>query len=106
MTQSALKDSFTQCCRGRGVNRTNLHGLRHSFERGWIRNNGNVFTLQKILGHSSQEMTRRYVKLFDDELKQDFDQFSPLDKRSPQNGDPSSVLGIVLDEHVTSQYGG
>lgn len=79
MTQSALKYSFAQYCRGRGVNRTNLHGLRHSFARGWIRNNGNVFTLQKVLGHSSLEMTRRYVKLFDDDLKQDYDQFSPLD---------------------------
>lgn len=86
MTQSALKYSFAQYCRGRGVNRTNLHGLRHSFARGWIRNNGNVFTLQKVLGHNSLEMTRRYVKLFDDELKQDYDQFSPLDTMKRKNG--------------------
>ena len=43
-----------------------------------------MFALQKILGHSSLEMTRKYVKLFTEDIKKDYDKFSPLDtmKRS------------------------
>ncbi len=38
-----------------------------------------MFTLQKILGHSTLAMTRRYVKLFSEDIKEDYDKFSPLD---------------------------
>lgn len=37
------------------------HTLRHTFALSWCRNGGNVLYLQKILGHSSLDMTRRYV---------------------------------------------
>jgi integrase/recombinase XerD len=50
----------------------------------WVKNNGSEIKLQKILGHSTLDMTRRYVKLFAEDIKEDFDEFSPLDtiKRS------------------------
>ena len=38
-----------------------------------------MFALQKILGHSTLEMTKRYVKLFSDDIKEDYDKYSPLD---------------------------
>ena len=37
------------------------------------------FALQKILGHQDLAMTRRYVKLFSEDIKEDFDRFNPLD---------------------------
>jgi integrase/recombinase XerD len=79
LTTNALRHSFSRYCAARGVDKSNIHGLRHSFARAWIRNNGSTFQLQKILGHSTLEMTRRYVRLFSEDLKQDFDKFSPLD---------------------------
>ena len=63
----------------RDVEKTTLHGLRHSFAIGWVRNNGNMFALQKILGHSELEMTRRYVKLFAEDYKDNFEMYNPLD---------------------------
>ena len=63
----------------RGVKKTNLHGLRHSFAIGWVKNNGNMFVLQKILGHSTLEMTRKYVRLYSDDYKENFEMFNPLD---------------------------
>ena len=84
MTTNALKHSFYRYCYNRRVEHTNIHGLRHNFAKLWITNNGSMAKLQRILGHSSLEMTRRYVKLFGEDLKDDFDKFSPLDtiKRS------------------------
>ncbi|MBQ0099414.1 MAG: tyrosine-type recombinase/integrase [Firmicutes bacterium] len=79
MTTNALRLSFGRYCDNRGVQQTNIHGLRHNFAKGWIQNNGNDMILQEILGHSSMSMTRHYVKLFKEDLKQDYDKFSPLD---------------------------
>jgi integrase/recombinase XerD len=84
LTTNALRQAFGRYCKDRGVDRTNIHGLRHNFAKGWVQSNGNMFALQKILGHSSLDMTRKYVKIFSEDLKEDFDKFNPLDniKRS------------------------
>ena len=79
LTTNALRLSFGRYCKNRGVDKSNIHGLRHNFAKLWVRNNGNMFSLQKILGHSSLDMTRRYVKLFSEDIKEDYDSFSPLD---------------------------
>lgn len=79
LTTNALRHSFAAYCKEREVNRTNIHGLRHNFAKGWVRNNGNMFVLQRILGHSTLEMTRKYVRLFSEDMKEDFEKFSPLD---------------------------
>ena len=84
LTTNALRLSFGRYCKARGIEKSNIHGLRHNFAKGWVRNNGNMFALQKILGHSTLDMTRRYVKLFAEDIKEDYDTYSPLDtiKRS------------------------
>lgn len=79
LTTGGLQHSFAAYCRQRGCARTNIHGLRHNFAKGWIRNNGNAFALQNVLGHSTLDMTKRYVRLFDEDIKNDYDKFSPLD---------------------------
>lgn len=71
--------SFRLYCDARGVKHKGVHGLRHTFARLWVKNGGNTFQLQKILGHSTLQMTERYVKLFGDDLKEGFDDYSPLD---------------------------
>jgi len=53
------------------------HVLRHTFASHFIMNGGNVLTLQKILGHSSLQMTMRYAHLSPDYL-QDAVKFNPL----------------------------
>lgn len=79
LTTNGLHSAFKRYCAAKGVERTNIHGLRHNFAKGWVRNNGNMFALQKILGHSTLDMTRKYVKLFAEDIKVDYDSFSPLD---------------------------
>lgn len=79
LTANALKHSLIVYNRKRGVDRTSAHALRHTFAKQWVTNGGDVFRLQKLLGHSTLEMTRHYVNLFSADLKKDYDDFSPLD---------------------------
>ena len=79
LTTNALSQSFSRYCKEREVEHTNIHGLRHNFAKIFIRNNGNHFKLQKLLGHSTLDMTRRYVKLYTEDLKEDYEKYSPLD---------------------------
>lgn len=85
LTSNAISHAFSKYCEDREVEQTNIHGLRHSFARSWIKNGGSAFALQKILGHQQMTMTQRYVKLYSDDLKEGYEDFSPLDNIKKKN---------------------
>src|SRR5690606_29392617 len=47
-----------------------FHDLRHTFASHFMMNGGNIYDLQKILGHTSLEMTQRYAHLAPEHLVQ------------------------------------
>ena len=58
-----------------------LHAFRHSFAVFYLRRGGSVFHLQKVLGHSSLEMTRRYANLVTADLQAVHERVSLLSSR-------------------------
>ncbi|OLR63693.1 hypothetical protein BHF69_02350 [Anaerostipes sp. 992a] len=63
----------------RNVNKTSCHLFRHTFAKKWILNGGDIFRLQKILGHSSIDIVKEYVNMFSCDLQMGFSDFNPLD---------------------------
>ena len=64
----------------RNVNKTSCHLFRHTFAKKWVLSGGDIFRLQKILGHSDITVTREYVNMFSPDLQRDFERFNPLDQ--------------------------
>lgn len=52
--------------------------LRHLFGLWFIRNGGDAFSLQKIMGHTKMNMTSVYVNLADADIKKSHEKASPL----------------------------
>jgi len=67
--RDVLRDVKRTCKQlGIAVPERTLHAFRHSFAVHYLRKGGSVFHLQKCLGHSSLDMTRRYANLTTDDL--------------------------------------
>jgi site-specific recombinase XerD len=58
-----------------GLERCHPHKLRHTGSVFYLRNGGDPFSLQKILGHSSLQMTRHYCNLADTDVKKQHQKF-------------------------------
>ncbi|WP_088227820.1 tyrosine-type recombinase/integrase [Desulfosporosinus sp. FKB] len=56
------------------------HIFRHTFATNFVRSGGDIFTLQKILGHSTLVMCRKYIQLDNSDLVRKHHQANPLDK--------------------------
>jgi integrase len=63
-----------------------FHGLRHTFASQWVMKGGDLFKLQKILGHKTVQMTMRYAHLAPEAFSEDWGRF----------GEPMSEAATVI----------
>jgi site-specific recombinase XerD len=63
-----------------GLKSVSAHKLRHAFALNYIENGGDGFSLQRILGHTTQQMTGRYVNMAKGSVKRQHDRFAPGDR--------------------------
>lgn len=56
-----------------GVKRLRMHDLRHTFASNYVAKGGNIISLQRILGHSTINMTLRYAHLAPDFMAREVD---------------------------------
>ncbi|MHB2025891.1 MAG: tyrosine-type recombinase/integrase [Elusimicrobiota bacterium] len=72
--------------------RMSPHTLRHTFAVLYVRNGGDSFSLQEILGHSTLEMTRNYVNLARRDVAEQHKKFSPMEALLQDAKAPRSAL--------------
>jgi integrase/recombinase XerD len=61
-----------------GLKRLSPHMFRHTFIKNFIMNGGDIFTLQRIVGHKDIQTTRKYIQMNFADLKQQHNKFSPV----------------------------
>lgn len=71
-------ERYGNASRVEGV-RCSPHTFRHTFAISYLRNGGDVFSLQRILGHSTLDMVRNYINLSQSDLQAAHLHYSPVD---------------------------
>jgi integrase/recombinase XerD len=82
LTRSGLQQIIERLGRAAGIEtvRASPHTFRHTFAIMFLRNDGDTFALQEILGHTSLAMVRRYVKLAQADIHRQHRASSPVDR--------------------------
>lgn len=79
LSENALRLTIVAYNRRRGVEKTSIHMFRHTFARKYLIDcGGDAFTLQRLMGHSTLNMTKHYCRIYDADLTRNYDIHSPL----------------------------
>ncbi|WP_052158810.1 tyrosine-type recombinase/integrase [Halobacillus sp. BBL2006] len=78
MTRNSAQHAIARYNKKRGVKKTSIHAFRHTFAKHYITSGGDAFKLQRLLGHSTLDVTMNYVNLYASDLKKGFNNHSVL----------------------------
>lgn len=95
VNHTAIRTSLNKYNKARGVTKTSAHLLRHTFAKLYIMNGGDLVRLQRLLGHSTLEMSRHYVNLYGPDLSIGYENTSPLRNLMANSQEPKrSVIKV------------
>lgn len=77
METNVLGRNFRRYCERSGT-KFSPYQIRHSFATFWLQNGGDLFTLQKQMGHADLTMTKRYTEISDALLMECHKNYSPV----------------------------
>lgn len=79
LSVNAFERNVRQYAERVGITGLTPKTLRNNFAKRFLLNGGDIFTLSKILGHSSVEITEQaYLDLTDEDLRRQYQKFSPI----------------------------
>jgi integrase/recombinase XerD len=79
LTRDALRHLVGRLGHAADVKDAHPHRFRHTFAITYLRWGGDVFTLQRLLGHGSLDMVQYYARLAQVDLEQAHRRASPVD---------------------------
>jgi integrase/recombinase XerD len=96
ITKNGIQQLLRRYGKRAGISGTRCspHTFRHTFSKNYLLNGGDIFSLQKILGHSSLASVRMYLNLFATDIKRQHQRFSPVDNLA-QRSDNHSLMRLV-----------
>ncbi|MFB9993397.1 tyrosine-type recombinase/integrase [Deinococcus oregonensis] len=88
LTRSGVSQVLADLAGQAGIPRAHAapHAFRRAFAVNYLRNGGDVFSLQHVMGHTNLDMTRRYVQLLPEDLQQVHGRVSPADRLMSNKG--------------------
>lgn len=93
MTRSTLSRAITEYNHSRGVEKTSIHLLRHTFAKKWITSGGDIITLARVLTHSELEMVKRYANLYGTDVKNEIEEHSAIAQMKKASGQTLKTQG-------------
>jgi site-specific recombinase XerD len=99
LTVRAVQLMIRRAKKRANIPRLHVHLLRHTFAIHYLMAGGDVFSLQRILGHSTLEVTRMYVSMVASQVKERHRLFSPVDNMplgSERGGRKPKAPGVRL----------
>ncbi len=79
LTRDVLARLLARIGERAGVKGVHPHRFRHTFAITYLRNEGDLFTLQALLGHSDIEMVKRYARIAQTDCARAHQKASPVD---------------------------
>ena len=79
LTRDALRLTIARLGTRAGVLRAGAHRFRHTFALEFLRNGGNIYALQRILGHTTLDMVRRYLAIAQADIEGQMEIASPVE---------------------------
>ncbi len=64
------RDYGQLCAKAHITKEGSFHRLRHTFATNYVRSGGNILYLSRVLGHTTLQMTKRYVGIEVDALRE------------------------------------